>query len=158
MIEREQLVAQSTFDFAKDALSGYDDVLDWLESFTGKLHETQLTKNYVAAGYEDSEGKGGECGSDLIVRDYVFEFFVFAQTSTWGQNIAGAIRKAIEQAGRIPIKDYGQAGTPVIDYLLLDEANQPKSQRVPIADPEPWEQHVWLCTVALRDEYYAALS
>lgn len=157
MIEREQLVAQSVFDFAKGALdgAGYADVVEWLESFTGKLRETTLTRNYVAAGYEDSDGKGGECGSDLIVRDYVFEFFVFAQTSTHGQNIAGAIRKAIEAAGLIPLLDYGQAGNPVVDQLLLLEP--PSSARQPIPDPEPWEQHVWICTVNLQDSYYAAL-
>lgn len=155
MIEREQIVAQSMYDFAKAALSGYDDVLQWLEAFTGRLHDTQMTTNYVAAGYEDSDGVGGEVGSDLVIRDYNFEFFVFAQTGTSGQNIAGAIRRAIEAAGRVPILDYNDPAKPVIDYLVLRE--MPSSARVPIGDPEPWEEHVWMCTVPVTDEYYPSL-
>lgn len=162
MISREDLIEQSVQDFLKAALitRGYaldepDGPVELVETFPYHL-TGELTKNYVAVGFNfDDEGRAAELGSDLKVREYTIQFWIFGQTKAWAKNLANVVKFAAEaEHNRIPLKDYEQSGDPVIDYLCVNAAS---TERQIAPDPEPWQEYVWTTTVVVEDEYHASL-
>ena len=157
MITREQLVTESVQRYAEAALiaHGYvpDDVT-MLESFP-YTYVGELTKNLIATGFDfDNEGEQAELGSDLKVRLYTVQFFVFGKTQTWAKNIANAIKFALDVEPTIPLLDIGVAGQPEIDRLVLVGVS---SERQLFTDPDPFQQHVWSTTARVEDTYFARL-
>lgn len=157
MIARETLVEQSVTDYVKEALNerGYPPE-DWtlVESFN-YVPKDGLDKNYLAAGFNfDDGGEQAELGSDLKVRRYTIEFFVFGVTNTYGRNLASAIALALDRDGLIPLNDYGQTPPAEIDRMQVDK---PHARREIIPAPEPWQEFVWSVTVVVEDTYFAAL-
>jgi hypothetical protein len=76
-------------------------------------------------------------------------------TATWARNLAHALKFVLEGDGRIALKDIGQPGAPIIDYLLVDAVS---AQRQIITDPDPFEEFVYTTTLRVYDEYYAAIA
>lgn len=159
MISREDLVEQSVFDYARDAIRerGYaDDQVDVRQSFPYTLNDAQFTRTLVAAGFNfDDDGKQAEMGSDLKTRVYTIQFFVFGTTATYGRNVANVLKFALDRDGLIPLKDVGQEGAPVIDVL---EVLGVSAERQIVPDPEPWQEFVWTTTLRVEDVYHAALA
>lgn len=165
-ITREDYVEQSVQTFAKnelfDARSYPREQIEFLESFDDNMFEAQEEprKNYIAAGYDfDDNGRSAELGSDLIRRQYTFEFFVIGISSVWGKNLAQAIKFAIERDGLIPLLDIADTEAapdwPVIDQLVLVGVS---ANRVIVQDPAPWQRHIWVTRVQVEDEYHARLT
>lgn len=161
MISREDLIEQSVQDFLKAALTarGYSlggDV-ELVETFPYHL-TGELEKNYVAVGFNfDDEGTAAELGSDLKVRQYTIQFWIFGQTKAWAKNLANVVKFAAQaDDDRIPLKDYeaDPDDPPVIDYLCV---NASSTERQIAPDPEPWQEFVWTTTVVVQDEYHASL-
>lgn len=158
-ITREDLVTQSVQDYLREQLftvRGYpEDRIELLDSWHGEKLPTPLEKNYIATGYNfDDGGRAAEMGSDLTVRLYTIEFFVFGQTPTWGRNLANAVKFSLENDGLIPLLDIANAGKPVIDHLPLISVS---AERQVINDPAEWERHVWTVHLRVEDTYYATL-
>lgn len=161
MVTREQKITQSIQDYVRDILFNRWDYpqseVELLDSFPYRRFDGTLDKNYVALGFNfDDGGKAAEMGSDLKHRIYTIEFFVFGTTSVWGRNLANAVKAALEQDEAIPLKDIGTAGAPVIDTLTVAPRGL-RTQHMPIRDPRPWEDHIWLTRVNLEDFYHAEL-
>jgi hypothetical protein len=158
MITREDLVSQSVMDHAVAGIAaqGYPPTqVAFLESFPYDV-TGPLEKNLIAAGFDfDDGGEQAELGSALKRRLYTIEFFVFGMTMTWARNLANALKFVLEGDGRIALKDIGQPGAPIIDYLLVDAVS---AQRQIITDPDPFEEFVYTTTLRVRDEYYAAIA
>lgn len=161
MISREDLVEQSVTEWVRNAIfvdRGYShDDVELRESFPYELTAgSSLPKNLIAAGFDfDDGGEQAELGSDLKVRTYTIEFFVFGQTRTWAKNLANHIKFALERDGTIPLLDIAQIPPVEIDRLVIDS---PRTARQPIPDPEPWQQFVWTTNVQVEDTYHAALA
>lgn len=159
MIGRDDLVQQSVFDYVKHAIfvvRGYPETqVEIRESFLYELEEP-FTKNIICAGFDfDDEGKQAECGSDLKVRVYTIEFWVFGLTDTYARALANAIKFAVDSEGTVPLMDY-TLETPVeIDRLVVDGVN---ADRQIIPEPEPWQHYVWTTRAQLEDTYHAALA
>lgn len=159
MVTREDLVEQSVTTFVREALltRGYPaDKVELVETFpAGNLE--QLDHCLVALGYNlDDEGTQAELGSDLTVRVYRFEFFVFGTTRTEAKNVSNVIKFALQaDYNRVPLLQVDQAGQPEIDTLIIVGAS---ADRQVIPDPEPWQEYVWLTTAAVEDTYAAALT
>lgn len=155
---REDLVSQSVMDHAVAGIAarGYPPTqVAFLESFPYSV-AGPLEKNLVAAGFDfDDGGEQAELGSGLKRRLYTIEFFVFGMTNTYARNLANALKFVLEGDGRVALKDVEQTGAPVIDYLLVDTVH---TQRQIVPDPEPFQEFVYLTTVRVFDEYYAAIS
>lgn len=160
MISREDIVVQSTQDFIRaelDARDYTDDKVAVLDAYSTAEFDGPLDKQYVALGFGfDDGGVQAELGSDLRRRTYAIEFFTFATSAAWGRNIASLIRDIIDAADRIPLKDYDQIGTPVIDYLMVSIEQRPRAERVTVVDPRPYQEFAWLTQVRVADEYYAS--
>jgi hypothetical protein len=158
MITREDLVSQSVMDHAVAGIAaqGYPPTqVAFLESFPYDV-AGPLEKNLIAAGFDfDDGGEQAELGSALKRRLYTIEFFVFGMTATWARNLAHALKFVLEGDGRIALKDIGQPGAPIIDYLLVDAVS---AQRQIITDPDPFEEFVYTTTLRVYDEYYAAIA
>lgn len=155
MISREQLVTQSVEDYVRAALTarGYDGLVDFADEFPYTLEEPPR-RPLIAAGFDfDDAGEQAEMGSDLTLRTYGLEWFIFDSSGDRARNVAHIIKFALEADGQIPLNDYGQAGTPVIGYLQVDGSS---AARQPYADPEPWQENAWQTTVRVIDEYYAS--
>lgn len=157
-VTREDLVSQSVMDHAVAGIAarGYpDSQVAFLESYPYTL-AGPLAKNLVCAGFNfDDGGEQAELGSGLKRRLYTIEFFVFGMTNTYARNLANALKFTLEGDGRIALKDVGQAGAPVIDYLLVDIV---RAERQIHPDPEPWQEFVYITTLRVFDEYYAAIA
>lgn len=158
MISRDQLVEQSVTDYIRAALTarGYpDDHVELLESFPWEMETFEFNKNFLAIGFNfDDEGKQAELGSDLKVREYTLQFWVFGQTKTYAKNLANTIKFAADVDERIPLKDIADPLAPVIDQLLVLAAS---AEQQIIPNPEPWQEHVWTATVQVQDEYFSSL-
>lgn len=154
MISREQLVTQSVEDYVRAALTarGYDDKVDFTDAFPYTLEEPP-TRPLIAAGFDfDDPGEQAEMGSDLTLRPYGIEWWVFDGDADRARNVAHIIKFALEADGSIPVKDYGAVGEPVVGYLQVDGSS---AARQAFADPEPWQENVWQTTVRVIDEYFA---
>jgi hypothetical protein len=156
VVTREDLIAQSVFDYAKEGLRarGYDEGrVAFIEAWS-QIAEP-LEKNYVATGFDfDDEGEQAEMGSDLKRRLYTIQFFVFGQTLTLSRNIANALKFVLEREGTIPLLQVDQAGRPEIDKLILDGVS---AERQVVPDPQPWQRFVYTTTLRVEDCYFAAL-
>lgn len=133
---------------------GYsDDQVELVDAFpAGK---GRLDKTYVAAGFNfDTGGESAEMGSDLTRRQYTVEFFVFGPTMTWAKNVASVLKFGLESDpnGTLPLYDIETHA--IVDYLLVDGAT---TERQPVADPEPWQEHVYTVHLKVTDEYNASL-
>lgn len=156
MISREQKITQSLQDLVREALNakGYAGEYDFVDSFDEVPRE--LVRPTITSGFDfDDEGRSAEMGSDLMLRLYTVQFLVFAPTETFAKNLASIIKFAIDADGRVPLKDIGVEGQPVIDHLLVAGVSSEKQQ---VADPEPWQEHIWSATARLEDEYHARLA
>lgn len=157
MITREQLVSESVQRYAEAALTTHGYIpgdVTMLESFPYS-YSGELTTNLVATGFDfDNEGEQAELGSDLKVRLYTVQFFVFGKTQTWAKNIANAIKFALDVEPTIPLLNIGVAGQPEIDRLVLVGVS---AERQLFTDPEPFQQHVWSTTARVEDTYFARL-
>lgn len=159
MISREDKVEQSVQDYVRHKLfveRAYSaDNVELLDAFPYNTFTGELDKNYVALGFNfDDDGTQAELGSDLKVRNYTLEFFVFGQTSIWGRNLANVIKFAADNEGIIPLLDYDQIAKPQIDSLVVIGT---RAEKQPINNPAPHERHVWITWVTVEDHYRAAL-
>jgi hypothetical protein len=159
VIPREQMVEQSVMDFARTAIAArYGADVEVVDSFEPHVREG-LSKPIVAVGFNfDDGGAEAELGSSLRVMEHVVEFFVFGTTATWAQNVARSLQGMLwGNNGLIPLLDYGSAGKPEIDQLVVQDDPGPRAQREIVPDPEPWQEHVWTVRVRVQDVYDAAL-
>lgn len=161
MITREQMVSQSVQDYVRTALfttRNYpDEQIELLDSFPYGRWDgaTQLDKNYVAFGFNfDDPGVQAELGSDLKTRVYTLEFFVFAISATWGENLAHTIKFAADLDGVIPLLDLEDLAKPQIDVMVVEGT---RAERQVIQNPAPHEKYVWVTTVVVEDTYHARL-
>lgn len=162
MVTREQCVVQSSQDFIADGLvaRGYgDDLVHVRDAFPSVTERaTELTQTNVALGFTfDDGGTRIELGSDLTLRTYTVEFWVFGLTPEEGENVSSVIRIIAESEGMIPLKDISDPTKPVVDQLLL-AGNRPVVVSRQIAhDPANWDRFVWTTTVKLEDIYTPSL-
>jgi hypothetical protein len=163
MITREQMVAQSTQDFITERLAaaGYGPTIVQVREAFPTIEErmTPLTVTQVALGFNfDDGGKKVELGSDLTLRVYNVEFWVFGTTQNRAENVSGVIRAVIEDNDLlIPLKDISVAGHPVIDQLTVLDDRGIRTVRQIAPDPRPWDANVYTTTVRVEDYYSPAL-
>lgn len=146
---------------AKKALvdRGYPGTMyEFVEAFPGTM--TKLSRTLIAMGFSfDDGGEQGEIGSDLRHRVYTVEFFVFGLTNTQGRNFANVLKFALDNGsdgyGGIALLDVSQVPPVRIDTIIVRAVH---AQRVPIQDPEPWQQFTWTTTVTVEDWYSAAAA
>jgi hypothetical protein len=158
-ITREDLIEQAVSDFLKDKLfneRGYPRArVEFVDAFQEDSFTGPLDKNYVAIGFNfDDGGELIEMGSDLIQRTYTIEVWAVGTEPVAGRNLANTIRD-IAEAENIPLRDYRQPGTPIIDYLQVDPV---QVHRQPVQDPKPWQENLWIVHVPVVDCYYASES
>lgn len=156
MVTREQLVEQSVEEWVKTQLfdvRGYPEPqIEVLDEFPFDTFEGPLEKNYLAAGFNfDDQGQQAELGSDLTKRMYTIEWYVFGLDATWAQNIAHAVKFALETDKIIPLLNVSVAGKPQIDSL---EVFGVQAEKVQVPQPEPSEKHVYRVAVRVQDEYF----
>jgi hypothetical protein len=160
MVTREDKVEQSVTRYVRQALEdrGYGDLVEIVEHFDYQGRE-QLDHPILALGYNlDSEGEGAELGSDLMTRIYRFEFVVFGTSRVEAKNIANVVKFSLQSEGAdslVPLLDIDQAGDPEIDKLIVIGSS---ADRAVIADPEPWQQFVWIASASIEDTYSASLT
>jgi hypothetical protein len=163
MIPREEKIQQSVQKFVTDLLFNewnYDhDEVEVLDSFPEGRFKGALDKNFVAFGYAfDDGGEQGELGSTLVRREHTIEVYVFATTDLWGRNLANAVKRAVETEGVIPLLDFGAGDPPAwLDSLVLLPRGA-RASHVPVREPRPWEEHIWLTRIRIEDYYDAAES
>lgn len=163
MITREDQIEQSVQNFVKAALTtnGYDStVVTVRDAFpTDDERATEMTKTQVALGFNfDDGGKSMELGSDLTLRVYTIEFWVFGLTSRLGRNVANVIKAVLEDSGYlIPLQDVGVSGHPVIDQLVISENRGITVARQINHNPRPWDLNVWTTIVKVEDTYFPSL-
>lgn len=160
MLTREQYVTESVNTFLRALLTshGYgEDQVKYLEEFPHtRFEENKLDKTYVTAGFNfDDPGKNAEMGSNLKIRLYTMEFFVFGMSPTWGKNVAAAVKFSLESQGVIPLLDIAQIERPAIDALIVLGAS---NQHEPIAEPKPWQENVWTVRLQIEDIYDPAMA
>lgn len=160
MVTREQLIEQSVQTYVREQLfdvRGYPEAqIEIMDAFPTDRFDGPLDKNYLAAGYGfDDQGTQAELGSDLTVRTYSIEWFVFATTQTWGRNLAHAIKFALETDKIIPLLDISQAAQPRVGTLVVLGVT---AEEVPVPDPEPAEENLWRTAVRVEDTYYPSES
>jgi hypothetical protein len=161
VIPREEKIQQSVQKFATDLLFGEwaypTGEVEVLDEFPEGRFTGALDKNYVAFGYAfDDGGEQGELGSTLVRREHTIEVYVFATTDLWGRNLATAVRRAVETQGVIPLLDFGEGDPPQqIDALSVMTV---RASHVPVREPRPWEEHIWLTRIQVEDYYDAAES
>jgi hypothetical protein len=160
MVTREQKVTQSIQDYVRDWLLANDytpDIVQVLDAFPEEGLTETFDRSFVAAGFSfDDGGAQAELGSDLKRRVYNVTFWIFGLTAVAGQNIANAIKAAIERDGTVPLKDIGASGEEIDRLVLLDEGGV-LDERVPVREPRPWERNLWRVTARLEDYYNARL-
>lgn len=159
MITREDQVEQSTQDFVKDGLTTlnyFPDVVDVRDSFpSADERSKELTKTTVAVGFNfDDGGRHVELGSDLTLRIYTIEFWVFGISQNQGRNIANVVRGILEQGGYlIPLKAIELPDRPVFDQLIVSDERGIAVTRQLARDPRTWDRFVWTTTVKIEDTY-----
>lgn len=154
-ITREQKCAHSVLEFVRALLVGRYAADDYevRESFPYKDIEeaTAIRKQHIALGFQfDDGGRDGEMGSNFTRLLHTFEVFVFATSDPWGENLATRIAESIHAAELVPLLDP-ENGNAVIDQMIVEQS---VAARQPVRNPRPWEEHVWLCTAKLWDEFY----
>lgn len=159
MIQRSDKVEQSVQDYVRTKLFDVqkypEGQVEILDSWDSERFEGGLDKNYIAMGFNfDDGGKEGEAGSTLVRKLITIEFFVVAKNNTWGRNLKSALVTALEQDRVVPLKDIGEPGQPVIDALPVINVS---GEHQPIANPKPWQHHVWTVHLRLEDEYLVVL-
>lgn len=125
-----------------------------LDSFPYTTFEDTGTidKTYIANGFNfDDQGKDGEMGSNLRVRIYSLETFVFGFNDLWGENVSGAIKFSIEEDDVLPLLDIGEPGMPQIDSLVVVGV---QSSKVIVSDPQPYQESIYLVKSRVEDTYY----
>lgn len=157
-VNRETKVETSVQTYAEAKLrsDGWsEDRLTFLEEFPHYgFFEGELTTNYCAFGFNfDDGGRPAELGSNLRLRIYTLEFFLFGADELNAKSAANDLKFAVDVDESIPLLDVGEAGMPEVDRLLVKAAS---AQKVLIPDPKPYERHVWLTTVRVEDEYFPA--
>lgn len=157
-ITREQYVTESVDTYLRAHLTaaGYaaDNVTVLAEFPHTRFKDNPLDKTYVTAGFDfDDTGKPAEMGSNLKLRMYTIEFFIFGNTSTWGKNVANAVKFSLENEGIIPLLDISQPSRPVIDALVVAGVS---AQKEPIAQPLPWQENAWTVRLRVEDTYLPA--
>lgn len=160
MITREDQVEQSVSDYVRGVLGSIDgygpENVELRESFPSYDERgKELTKTTIAVGFNfDDGGRHIELGSDLTLRVYTIEFWVFGLTVAWGRNLANVIRAALESGDYlIPLKAVEQEGQPVIDQLVIQDERGISVQRQLARDPRPWDKYVYTTTVKVEDTY-----
>lgn len=160
-ITREQKIMQSVIDHVRAALfveRGYpEDQIDLLDGFPHEQIQNgaEIEKTAIAVGFNfDDQGTSLELGSSLKRRIYTIEFFVFGTTPVWAENLAGAVKFELDRDGTIPLKDVALEGAPEIDRM---EVLGVSAERHPVPRPRPWERNVWIVTLKVADDYFAAV-
>lgn len=158
MITREQAVTQSVQNFIQDGLValGYtSDKVFMRDAFpTPDERASELVKTTVATGFNfDDGGTRAELGSDLLLRVYTIEFWTFGTTPEYGQNVAHAIRRLLEDEYMVPLQDIREVDNPVIDKLQVLEPRGVLVAHQINPDPRPWDANVWTTTVKVEDYY-----
>lgn len=161
MISREDLIAQSLYDYVEAGLRGrgYPETrVLMLEAFPYTLNEQQNGRTMLAVGFDfDDQGVAAEMGSDLKERVYTVQFVIYGPTNTEARNVANVVKFIIEganTAGGVPLMDIGQVPPVEIDRIEVEGVN---ADRQIIGDPEPWQENVWTTTAKLLDVYFASL-
>lgn len=161
-ITREQKVMQSVIEYVRTALfetRGYsEDQVELLDAFPHEQIKAggDMEKTALAVGFNfDDQGTPLELGSSLKRRIYTIELFVFGQTAVWGENLSHAVKFALDVDGTVPLLDIAQAGSPEIDDLEVLSAS---AEHQPVQRPRPWERYVWVTTIKVADDYFAALA
>lgn len=159
MITREQQVTQSVQDFMQEGVlaAGYAGIVAIRDAFPSEdERSTELVKTTIAVGFTfDDGGRLIELGSDLTMRQYTIEFWVFGRTPIEGENVAQVIRSVVERGeGLIPLKDIGDAAQPVIDQLIVEDQRGAVVTRQMASNPKNWDRWVWTVTVKVEDTYY----
>lgn len=157
-VTREIKVETSVQAFAKVQLESQgwgEDRVEYLEEFPFEEFEGNFDlKNFVAFGINfDDGGVSAELGSNLRRRIYTLEFFVLGMDELNAKSLANDLKFVVDVDVQVPLLDVGEAGLPVIDSLLVKSCH---AQKVVVADPKPYERHVWLTTARVEDEYYPA--
>jgi hypothetical protein len=156
-LTREDFVTESVQAFLRQQLfsvHGYpEDKITIVESFdVSEFNQkpSPLDTNYVATGFNfDDEGRQAELGSSMKERLYTIEFFVIGKSDTWAKGLAQAIKFSLEgEEDLIPLLDITKPERPEMDKLVLIGVN---AERQPIADPAPWQKHIWLVTLRAQD-------
>lgn len=163
MIPREEKIQQSVQKYVSDLLFdtwAYDPAeVEALDSFPEGRFTGTLDKNYVAFGYAfDDGGEQGELGSSMVRRLHTIEVYVFATTDLWGRNLANAVKRAVETQGLIPLLDFGVSDPPQLIDALVIMPRGARASNVPMRDPRPWEEHIWLTRIQVEDYYDASES
>jgi len=158
MISREQAVTQSTQNFVQSGLVslGYTSGKVFMrDAFpTPDERASELVTTTVATGFNfDDGGTRVELGSDLLLRVYTIEFWVFGTTPEYGQNVAHAIRRILEENYLVPLQDIRQVSNPVVDQLQVLEPRGVLVTHQINPDPRPWDMNVYTATVKLEDFY-----
>lgn len=163
MVHRETLIAQSVFDFTVAALRerGYpEEQVDFRDDFPYDVVEgtvKTLERNIVAIGFDfDDPGEPAEIGSDLMRRVYTIQFWTFGLEAAYGENLAHAIKFALQAQGSIPLRDYDQDDSPEIDDLGVTGVTS--ERQVVATDPTPAQQNVWTTTLKVEDFYFASTA
>lgn len=161
MISREDCIAQSVFQHVEEGLRarGYPEGrVEMLEAFPYTRTEAQLDRSLVAAGFDfDDDGAQAEMGSSLKVRLYTIQFVIFGPNNTEARNIANVVKFIIDGAnddGGIVLLDIAVVPPVEMDRLLVEAVT---ADRQIIADPEPWQENVWITTAKIEDTYFASL-
>lgn len=157
-LTREQYVTESVWDFLRANLTaaGYktDNVTVIAEFPHKRFEENPLDKTYVTAGFNfDDTGKPAEMGSNLKLRMYTIEFFVFGTTPTWAKNVTGAVKFSLERDGVIPLLDIADPTRPQMDALVVAGVS---SQEEEAHNPLPWQENVWTVRLRVEDTYLPA--
>ena len=160
-LTRENYVTQSVDSFLRRVLfeeKGYSaDSVDLIPSYPHTLFDDkELDKTYIAAGFNfDDPGKSAEMGSNLRRRLYTIQFFVFGLTPTWGENVANAVKFALESEGVIPLLDIADVARPQIDALVLSGVS---AEHQPVNQPKPWQENIWTVHLRVEDTYDAGAA
>jgi hypothetical protein len=161
-ITREQMIMQSVTTYVRAALfddRGYpEDQIDLLDAFPHEEIKSggEPEKNAIAVGFNfDDQGTPLELGSSLKRRIYTIEQFVFGTSPVWAENLAHAVKFAVDRDESIPLLDISDPALPEIDTLEVLSAS---AEHQPVPRPRPWERHVWVTTIKVADDYFAALA
>jgi hypothetical protein len=73
----------------------------------------------------------------------------------WAENLAHAVKFAVDRDESIPLLDISDPAMPEIDTLEVLSAS---AEHQPVPRPRPWERYVWVTTIKVADDYFAALA
>jgi hypothetical protein len=123
-VTREQMVMQSVVTYVRAALfdtRGYpEDQIDLLDAFPHEQIQAgqPIEKTAIAVGFNfDDHGTPLELGSSLKRRIYTIELFVFGVTPVWSENLANAVKFAVDVDETIPLLDVSDPDAPPIDTI-----------------------------------------